>query len=39
MKRAEDLLYGELAVALGMERDQVSDYITQTAKETAGQAG
>ena len=27
MKRAEDLLYGELAVALGIERDEVLPYI------------
>ena len=39
MKRAEDLLYGELAVALGMERDQVGDYITQTAKEDGWPGG
>lgn len=29
MKKAEDLLFGELAVALGIERHQVTDYITQ----------
>jgi CarD family transcriptional regulator len=27
LKRAEDQLYGELAVALGLEREQVSGYI------------
>lgn len=27
MKKAEDLLYGELAVALGIEKKQVPDYI------------
>lgn len=27
MKRAEDLLYGEFAVALGIERSEVPDYI------------
>lgn len=27
MKRAQDLLYGELSVALGMDKDSVSDYI------------
>lgn len=30
MKRAEDMLYSELAVALGIERDQVLTYIEQT---------
>ena len=29
LKRAEDLLYGELAVALGVERDQVVGYIAR----------
>ncbi len=29
MKRAEDLLYGELGVALGIEKDAVPDYIAQ----------
>lgn len=29
MKRAEDLLYGELAAALGIERDDVSAYIEE----------
>lgn len=28
MKRAEDILYGELAVALGIPKDSVLDYIT-----------
>ncbi len=27
MKRAEDMLYGELAVALDMDREQVGDYV------------
>ena len=27
MKKAEDLLYGELAVALGIRKKQVPDYI------------
>ena len=27
MKRAEDLLYGELAVSLGIEKSEVSNYI------------
>jgi len=27
MKRAEELLFGELAVALGIERDEVPEYI------------
>lgn len=29
MERAEDLLYGELAVALGITRDSVQDFIAQ----------
>ena len=29
MERAEDLLYGELAVALGIERDSVQQFIAQ----------
>lgn len=29
MKRAEGLLFGELASALGIERDQVTDYIAE----------
>ncbi|MGN0983417.1 MAG: CarD family transcriptional regulator [Gemmiger sp.] len=29
LKRAEELLYGELAVALGIERDQVVPYIAR----------
>ena len=29
MKRAEDLLFGELAVALGIEKSDVPDYISQ----------
>lgn len=29
MKRAEDLLYGEFAAALGISRDEVVPYITQ----------
>ena len=33
-KRAEDLLHGELAVALGMERDEVADFISKTLQET-----
>ena len=28
MKRAEDLLFGELSVALGIEKDEVADYIS-----------
>ena len=27
LRRAEDLLFGELAVALGISRDAVTDYI------------
>ena len=30
MKRAEDLLHGELALALNIDKDQVVDYITAT---------
>ena len=33
MKRAEDLLYGELAVALEIERDEVLPYILRVAEE------
>lgn len=33
MKRAEDLLYGELAVSLGMKREEVSDYIGRVLAE------
>ncbi len=29
MKRAEDLLYGELAVALDIDKDEVADYIAK----------
>ena len=29
MKRAEDLLYGELAVALGIDKNQVESYIAE----------
>ena len=29
LRRAEDLLYGELAVALDLPRDKVTDYISQ----------
>jgi len=29
MKRAEDMLFGEFAVALGIEKSEVQDYITQ----------
>ncbi len=36
MKRAEELLHGELAVALGIPRDEVSGYIVR-ALEAAGQ--
>ena len=34
MKRAEDLLYGELAIALGISRDDVIDYIRKTLEDT-----
>lgn len=30
MKRAEELLHGELAVALGINREEVADYISKT---------
>jgi CarD family transcriptional regulator len=29
MKRAEDLLFGELAAALGVDRDQVNEYVVE----------
>ena len=29
MKRAEDLLYGEMSISLGIPRDEVCDYITR----------
>ncbi len=29
MKRAEELLFGELAAAIGIEKDQVTDYISE----------
>ncbi len=35
MKRAESLLFGELAVALGLSIDQVTDYIAQKTAENA----
>lgn len=35
LKRAEDLLYGELAVSLGMRRDEVGDYIGRVLAELA----
>jgi len=33
MDEAEGLLYGELAAALGIERDEVRDYINKTLRE------
>lgn len=33
MKRAEDMLHSELAVALGIDREQVVEYIDETIKE------
>ena len=36
MKRAEELLFGELAVALGIERKEVADYIKRRLEELAG---
>ncbi len=38
MKRAEDLLYGELAVALQIEKDQVGEYISHRLDGAAGEA-
>jgi len=35
LKRAEDELYGELAAALSLERDQVVDYIRQSCPDWA----
>lgn len=35
LKRAEDLLYGELAVALGIPRDEVCDYIIRVAESAS----
>lgn len=34
MDEAESLLYGELAAALGIDRDEVKDYISKTLRET-----
>ena len=40
MKRAEELLYGELAVALGISRDSVPQYIREALRtEPRGAAG
>lgn len=36
MKRAENLLFGELAVALDIDKEQVSDYITARINEERG---
>ena len=36
LRRAEELLYGELAVALEIPRDQVSGYIVRTVGEPRG---
>lgn len=38
MKRAEDLLYGELAVALQIEKDQVSTYIANRVSVLQGES-
>lgn len=38
MKRAEELLYGELSVALGIERDQVVSYIARVLEEKKGES-
>lgn len=38
MKRAEDLLDGELAVALGIEKDQVGAYISERVDAAAAKA-
>ena len=37
LRRAEDLLYGELAVALGIPRDAVSGYITDRLGRTVAE--
>lgn len=34
-KRAEELLYGELAAALGIPRTEVEEYIAERAREEA----
>lgn len=39
MKRAEDLLFGELAVALGISRDEVQAYIASKVDQLVRQAG
>ena len=39
MKRAEDLLYGELAVALKIDRDQVGAYISNRVNALKSAAG
>ena len=39
MRRAEDMLFGELAVALGIPKDQVGDYIAQALQEMEPQVG
>ena len=34
-KEAEDYLYGELALSLGIERDAVGDYIASSMKQSS----
>lgn len=36
LKMAEDLLYGELAFALGIEKKDVQAYITEEIKKLTG---
>lgn len=36
MKRAEDMLFGELAVALGIDKQEVQKYISERIGSTAG---
>ena len=38
MKRAEELFYGELSVALGIERDKVVSYIARVLEEKKGES-
>ena len=33
MRRAEELLHGELAVALGIPKEDVKEYITKSVEE------
>lgn len=38
MRQAEDMLYGELAAALDMDKDQVKDYISETVESLKASA-